>query len=96
MNSKFGGKPVTRKIVKPEEETSSALQQAIDFGIDVSLLAANLRLSPQQRVEQHQRNLRMAELLREAVKPCSCYALSKTVISRGRTSTKSSSLNPKS
>lgn len=39
------------------EETPSAVERAIEFGIDVSLLIANLRLTPTERIQRAQRFL---------------------------------------
>ena len=36
----------------PGQEQKSAWQRAIDFGIDVSLLEENLRLTPEERLAQ--------------------------------------------
>lgn len=38
--------------------------RAIEMGIDVAELERNLRLTPEQRILQHQRALRLAEALR--------------------------------
>lgn len=37
---------------------------AIDAGVDVSLLEENLRLTPTERIEQHQRMTELYEALR--------------------------------
>lgn len=39
-------------------------EAAIDYGIDVSLLLANLELTPTERLVQHQHQLELYELLR--------------------------------
>lgn len=36
----------------PPERPANAWQRAIDFGIDVSLLEENLRLTPDERLQQ--------------------------------------------
>jgi hypothetical protein len=36
-----------------EEAPEDAITRAIAYGIDISLLEANLRLTPRQRMEQH-------------------------------------------
>jgi hypothetical protein len=44
----------------------SALQRAVEEGIDVSLLYERLLWSPTERIERHQRVFEFAERLREA------------------------------
>jgi hypothetical protein len=44
----------------------SALQKAMEEGIDISLLYERLSWSPTERIERHQRALEFAEKLREA------------------------------
>ena len=41
---------------KPQDETQSpdAVQEAIEYGIDISMLRANLALSPAERMRRHQ------------------------------------------
>ena len=46
----------------------SALQKAVDEGIDISLLYERLSWIPTERIERHQRALEFAERLREAGK----------------------------
>jgi len=46
----------------------SALQSALEEGIDISLLYERLSWSPTERIERHQRALEFAERLREAGK----------------------------
>lgn len=43
-----------------------AVQQAIDFGIDVTLLYETLSLTPTERIEHHQKFLEAFEELRKA------------------------------
>ena len=43
------------------------LRQAIDWGIDVDLIAVNLSLTPQERIHRHQQALDMIDLLKQAV-----------------------------
>lgn len=49
-----------------EQRSSSAVSEAIEYGIDVSLLEGNLSLSPQARLEQHESALELANELRKA------------------------------
>ena len=46
----------------------TALEKAVDEGIDISLLYERLSWSPTERIEKHQRALEFAERLREAGK----------------------------
>lgn len=41
---------------KPQEETQSpdAIREAIEYGIDISMLRANLALSPAERMRRYQ------------------------------------------
>ena len=41
-------------------------EEAEAYGIDISLLRANLRLTPEQRLRRHDRTLTMIEKLRKA------------------------------
>ena len=53
---------------KPQEEMQSpdAIREAIEYGIDISLLRANLALSPAERMRRHQIALNTVEMLRKA------------------------------
>lgn len=60
-------------INKVKEEISNykiknPIEEAIDFGIDVTLLYDTLTLTPTERIELHQRMLETAEELRKAGK----------------------------
>jgi len=44
---------------------TSAVEQARAFGIDLTLLASNLRDSPEERLAHAERSLRMSRLLKE-------------------------------
>ena len=44
----------------------NAVERAVSYGIDVSILDANLRLTPTERLIAHQRALETALALREA------------------------------
>lgn len=46
------------------DDGRTAAERAEAFGIDLSLLAENLRLTPDQRLDQHQAALELAEALR--------------------------------
>ena len=48
----------------PDQEQKSAWQRAIDFGIDVSLLEENLRLTPEERLAQLVAMQRLFDALR--------------------------------
>lgn len=39
-------------MAAPEQPSTSAWQAAIDYGIDVSLLEENLKLTPEERLAQ--------------------------------------------
>ena len=43
-----------------------AIQEAIDFGIDVTLLYERVLLTPTERVEKHQQMLEFVEELKKA------------------------------
>ena len=49
---------------RDSKEAAGAMKRAELEGIDVSLLLANLRLTPLQRIRQHQRATNLAERLR--------------------------------
>lgn len=49
-----------------EYKTRDAIQEAIDFGIDVTLLYERVPLSPTERIERHQQMLEFVEELRKA------------------------------
>ena len=53
---------------KESESTHQApeIQAAIEYGIDISMLRDNLKLSPAERIRRHQIALNTAEKLREA------------------------------
>jgi hypothetical protein len=46
----------------------NARKEAMEYGIDVTLTDANLELTPEQRIEQHQIALQMFEELKRAKK----------------------------
>ena len=52
-----------RKITKRQKD---AIQAIIDYGIDVSMLADNLKRTPAERIRRHQIALNTAEKLRKA------------------------------
>lgn len=47
------------------DEPKSAIQRAIDYGIDITLLAASLRLTPTERVRKGEAFSRFAWEVRE-------------------------------
>ena len=49
-----------------EYKTKDAIQQAIDFGIDVTLLYETLSLTPTERLEKHDKFLEEIAELRKA------------------------------
>ena len=56
----------TKKKIKRKRKT--AIQKAIDFGIDVTLLYERAKLTPTERVERHEQMLEFVEELRKAGK----------------------------
>jgi hypothetical protein len=52
-----------KKTVKRRKD---AIQAATDYGIDVSMLADNLKRTPAERIRRHQVALNTAEKLRKA------------------------------
>ncbi len=56
------------KPSKPQEEAQSpnAIREAIEYGIDISMLRANLALSPAERIRRCQIALNTVEMLRKA------------------------------
>ena len=59
---------VLQEQPKPQKQRQSLdpIQEAIEDGIDVSMLQANLALSPAERLRRHQIALNTAEMLRKA------------------------------
>jgi hypothetical protein len=57
----------TQPQPKPSSE-SDAWTEAERFGIDMSLLLANLRRTPLERIRAHDRALSMAMALRQAMR----------------------------
>lgn len=51
--------------VREGELSDNPIQRAIDYGIDISLLEANLELSPLERLERHDERMNEALWLRE-------------------------------
>lgn len=45
---------------------SCAVQAAIDYGIDISMLMDNIKRTPAERIRRHQMALAVAEKLRRA------------------------------
>jgi len=52
---------------KSDKKTDS-IKEAIDFGIDVTLLYERLKLTPTERIEKHEQMLEFIEELRRAGK----------------------------
>jgi len=52
----------------PKKRRRDPIQEAIDFGIDITLLYERLSLSPTERLERHQQMLEFAEEMRRAGK----------------------------
>jgi hypothetical protein len=59
-----------REQSRPQEqappEPADAIRAAVEYGIDISLLRANLALTPAERLRRHQIALNTVEMLREA------------------------------
>jgi hypothetical protein len=59
-----------REQPRPQEQTppelADAIREAVEYGIDISLLRANLALTPGERLRRHQIALNTVEMLREA------------------------------
>ncbi|MEW6557072.1 MAG: hypothetical protein AB1349_06935 [Elusimicrobiota bacterium] len=53
-------------MTKVKLKTKSAIQSAIDYGIDVSLLYESVSLTPTQRIQKNQEMLEVAEELKKA------------------------------
>jgi hypothetical protein len=56
-----------QRLINPPP--GSALESARDFGIDLSLLAGRLRLSPEERLRDLQQVMRALEQIRAAKRP---------------------------
>jgi len=56
------------KKLEAERQKESAWEQARRYGVDMSLLAANLQRTPAELLRQHDRALAMAMMLRESMK----------------------------
>jgi hypothetical protein len=56
---------MAKKIKQPFRK-KDAIQAAINYGIDVSVLKDNLKRSPAERIKRHQIALNTAEKLRKA------------------------------
>jgi len=59
---------VEEKTAHEPSREGPAWQAAVAYGIDVSLLEGNLRLTPLERIRAHARALNEALMLRQAVK----------------------------
>jgi hypothetical protein len=56
----------SRPQEKNQAEPPEAIREAIEYGIDVSMLRANLALTPAERLRRHQIALNAAEMLQKA------------------------------
>ena len=54
------------KIQKQDSRIAPEIQAAIDYGIDISLLEANLKLSVDERIRRHQIALNTMQKLQKA------------------------------
>lgn len=58
-----------REQSRPQEQTPpeppDAIHEAVEYGIDISMLRANLALTPAERLRRHQIALNTVEMLRE-------------------------------
>jgi hypothetical protein len=65
-----GGMDAEPGQLEPQEQTPperpDPIREAAEYGIDVSLLRANLALTPAERLRRHQIALNTVEMLREA------------------------------
>lgn len=52
----------------PRQTVKSAWEQAREYGIDMSILIANLKKTPAERLQQHHRALETVLLLRDGMK----------------------------
>lgn len=55
-----------KRRIKSDSKTAPEIKAAIDYGIDISTLAANLKLSYTERVLRHQIALNNFQRLRKA------------------------------
>jgi len=52
--------------VQRQPQSSDPIREAVESGIDISLLRANLALTPTERLRRHQIALNTFEMLRKA------------------------------
>ncbi len=62
----MAAKTKKRKTVKNNSRIAPEIKAAIDYGIDISMLKAKLKLSYTERAMQHQAALNSYEKLRKA------------------------------
>ncbi len=55
-----------KRAGKAHPEPPDAVQDAIDYGIDISALRDNLALTPAERLQRHEIALDTVEMLRKA------------------------------
>jgi len=66
-NEEMGATPEqSRPPEQTPPEPPEAIRAAAEYGIDISLLRANLALTPAERLRRHQIALNTVEMLREA------------------------------
>jgi hypothetical protein len=61
--------PAIEDILAPfwrTDDGRTAAERAVDFGIDLSLIEENLRLTPEQRIDQNQAALDLIKALQDA------------------------------
>jgi hypothetical protein len=55
-----------RRTCQVQKEPPDAVQEAIDYGIDVAAIRDNLALTPAERLRRHQIALNTVEMLQKA------------------------------
>jgi hypothetical protein len=65
-NQRMNAYAKKRRTSKSNSQAASEIQAAIDYGIDISMLVANLRLSCTQRALRHQIALNTIRKLQKA------------------------------
>ena len=54
--------------IKRKNTRSNVIQKAVDFGIDIEMLKANLKRTPAERIKRHQAALELVRLFQKAKK----------------------------
>ncbi len=65
-NQSMAALPKKRKELKSKSQLAPEIQAAIDYGIDISMLEQNLKLSCTERVRRHQIALNTFKKLQKA------------------------------